>query len=679
MVYSGVLSNTDEGLKLFDGECGFIDEVLVSSRWLAGDNIAKKTMERNNGDLNWHTSAVIGGTPKKENSQPAFAKKQETAINILEEIEEDGPRELNQETLVSTIQNQFLVSSQNQISSDNIVSQACGFVNSQIPGRQGIIINEVAWMGTISGANDEWIELKNISGGEINLSGWQLIDQGEQIKITFGNSDKISAGGFFLLERTDDNSAPNIIADKIYTGVLSNANEGLRLFSNNCGLIDEVLANPDWPAGDSAQKRSMERSLDFSWHNYNGIAQNNILGTPKAENSAPTISNGGGGGSGSVSNTQQETVNNSKPEKILISEIQINGGTGKTENDFIELYNPNDFQVNLNGYRLAKRTKTGINDTGIKSWTADVYIPANSYYLWANNGYADISATPDATTTATISNDNGVAIRFGAADTGQIIDSIAWGEAQDVFTEGLVFPTNPLASQSIQRKFQNDIFIDTDNNASDFEIQTCPSPKTQSKNCSAANQAPNAFFVYTPQSPNAGDLITFDAASSTDFDGQIVSFQWDFDGGQATTTQASAAYSYQTAGDYAVQLIIYDNNNASSTTSMTISVQPTGINRLVISEIMAGNGAGRSNEEFIELYNPTDKEIDLNDWSLKRKTSQNSTSTLNLVSKFSAASVIPAKRFFLVAHQNYFDYSSSTAADFFIPIIPIRWLMKTML
>lgn len=144
-------------------------------------------------------------------------------------------------------------------------------------------------------------------------------------------------------------------------------------------------------------------------------------------------------------------------------------------------------------------------------------------------------------------------------------------------------------------------------------------PKNAIKKLFGGKSSAQRFFVYTPQSPNAGDLITFDAASSTDFDGQIVSFQWDFDGGQATTTQASAAYSYQTAGDYAVQLIIYDNNNASSTTSMTISVQPTGINRLVISEIMAGNGAGRSNEEFIELYNPTDKEIDLNDWSLKEK------------------------------------------------------------
>ena len=160
LIYNGALSNADEGLKLFDGECGLIDEVLVSSKWLAGDNIAKKTMERNNSDLNWHTSAVIGGTPKKENSQPAFAKKQETAINILEETEEDEPQKLNQETSASIIQSQFSISSQNQISSDNIVSQTCGFVNNQISGRQGIIINEVAWMGTINSANDEWIELK---------------------------------------------------------------------------------------------------------------------------------------------------------------------------------------------------------------------------------------------------------------------------------------------------------------------------------------------------------------------------------------------------------------------------------------------------------------------------------------------------------------------------------------
>ena len=179
----------------------------------------------------------------------------------------------------------------------------------------------------------------------------------------------------------------------------------------------------------------------------------------------------------------------------MINEIQITGGTNKTKNDFIELYNPNNFQVNLNGYRLVKRTQAGTGDDLIKSWTTDIFISANGYYLWANNDYADIPVTPNIATTDIISDNNGIAIRFGAANTGTIIDSVAWGEAQNNFIETTVFSTNPTANQSIQRKFQNNTFIDTDNNAQDFEIQSCPSPKAPSGNCqSATNQAPSAFL-----------------------------------------------------------------------------------------------------------------------------------------------------------------------------------------
>ncbi|MEI6596856.1 MAG: lamin tail domain-containing protein [bacterium] len=160
-------------------------------------------------------------------------------------------------------------------------------------------------------------------------------------------------------------------------------------------------------------------------------------------------------------------------QSILISEVQITGGPGKTENDFIELYNHTNSPFNLKGYRLVKRTKTGTTDTSIKSWSTDVFIPANGYFLWANSNYFDISVTPNATTTATISSDNGVAIRFGAADTGVIIDSVAWGQAQNIFVEGSVFPTNPEANQSLERK----INLDTDNNNADFFVQENPNPQ----------------------------------------------------------------------------------------------------------------------------------------------------------------------------------------------------------
>ncbi|MDE2001826.1 MAG: lamin tail domain-containing protein, partial [Patescibacteria group bacterium] len=353
----------------------------------------------------------------------------------------------------------------------------CSFATSASSTHQGLIINEVAWMGSVTSANDEWIELHNISGAPLNISGWQVLDKDEQIRIMFGNDHVIENGGYLLLERTDDASVPGVTADAIYAGALSNTDEGLRLFDNHCDLIDEVLAQPNWPAGDGSMRRTMERSPDLSWHTYVGGGMNRegvtIYGTPRAANSEPGVATTGSVPAQQVSDPVPDAqAADSQPAKLLISEVQTTGGSGKTHDDFIELYNPNATPVNLNGYRLVKRTKTGTSDSSIKSWAEDAFIPAQGYYLWANSEYADIGAAPDATTTATLADDNGIALRYGPEDTGTIIDSVGWGAAENSFIEGSVFSENPAAGESVARSSATD----TDVNADDF-ILAIPSPK----------------------------------------------------------------------------------------------------------------------------------------------------------------------------------------------------------
>ncbi len=134
---------------------------------------------------------------------------------------------------------------------------------------------------------------------------------------------------------------------------------------------------------------------------------------------------------------------------LVISTVQITGGVGRTNEDFVELYNPNSEPVNLNGYRLVKRTGNAQTDSSIKSWTADVFIPAHSFYLWANSGFTSISVIPDVTTSSTLSDNNGVALRFGAIDSGQLVDSLAWGTTANGFTN--VVTTNPHAGECVSR------------------------------------------------------------------------------------------------------------------------------------------------------------------------------------------------------------------------------------
>ncbi|OYR41127.1 hypothetical protein DJ82_06365 [Halorubrum sp. Ib24] len=84
------------------------------------------------------------------------------------------------------------------------------------------------------------------------------------------------------------------------------------------------------------------------------------------------------------------------------------------------------------------------------------------------------------------------------------------------------------------------------------------------------NEGPTASFAASPSAPEAGETVSFDASGSSD-DGSIASYEWDFGDG-ATSTGASASHTYDTAGDYAVELTVTDDDGATDTATQTVSV-----------------------------------------------------------------------------------------------------------
>jgi len=134
---------------------------------------------------------------------------------------------------------------------------------------------------------------------------------------------------------------------------------------------------------------------------------------------------------------------------------------------------------------LVKRTKTGSGDVSVKSWRYEpkAKIPAQSYYLWVKGDYFSLIA--DASIAQAISSNNGVALRYGAENTGQIIDAVGWSNFDNVLFEGTVFPGNPPPNQSLGRRWIGGEYQDSDNNAEDFELQP-PTPKNQNRSFSPA-------------------------------------------------------------------------------------------------------------------------------------------------------------------------------------------------
>lgn len=441
---------------------------------------------------------------------------------------------------------------------------SCFKIPGSYPIRNKIIINEVAWMGNTNSANDEWIELKNISQETIHLSNWQLKNKDGQIKIDFKESDLIPAAGFYLLERTNDDSVQGVKADLIYTGAILNSEESLYLFDGNCQLQDEVESNPNWPGGDNFAKRTMERKSDLNWQN-----SLDIFGTPKMENSSgyyETYISGGG----SISPPSQSMPVIFYP-KILINEIQIDGKKSEKE-DFVELFNPSSEDIDLTDWYLQRMTKSGDDflSYASKNLFSGKIIKAKNYFLIVNNSFEILN---DATTTYPLTKDNAL---FLKNPRGEIVDKVGWGNARDFET---ATTTNPEAGQSIGRKWSSstESYTDTDNNKDDFQVQdSTPKEKNREKREEPLNQIPIAAFTFsTSTSFFTSDEILFDASFSTDTDGTIAAYIFDFgDNNSTTTNQTTITHFFTTSSDFLITLLVVDNLGAtSSPATVTINIK----------------------------------------------------------------------------------------------------------
>jgi PKD repeat protein len=79
-----------------------------------------------------------------------------------------------------------------------------------------------------------------------------------------------------------------------------------------------------------------------------------------------------------------------------------------------------------------------------------------------------------------------------------------------------------------------------------------------------SNRLPVADFTITPSSGTQNVTYAFDASASTDPDGNIVRYDWDFGDG-ATAHGVTAKHKYSKGGDFTVALTLTDSSSAEST------------------------------------------------------------------------------------------------------------------
>lgn len=237
----------------------------------------------------------------------------------------------------------------------------CAINDYKVPDRRGVYFSEAAWMGTGISTSDEWIELKNTTQSEVDLSGWELRNKDGNLNIVFPEGKKMKAREIMVLERGDDETIQGVAAGIIYKGALGNEDEGIYLFDASCNLVDKAEADKDWPAGNAKEKKTMERDwITLEW-------KDSLIagGTPGGDNGVVVASEklslraGGENGEGEEVSSQTEVV---AEGEICISEARA-GSDGNADDEYIKAVNLGEGEINLEGWTIKKKSSTGAETT----------------------------------------------------------------------------------------------------------------------------------------------------------------------------------------------------------------------------------------------------------------------------------------------------------------------------
>lgn len=363
--------------------------------------------------------------------------------------------------------------------------------------------------------------------------------------------------------------------------------------------------------------------------------------------------------------------------KILISEVQP-----ADEQEFVELYNLNNFEVDLTGWYLQRKTAGSSDWQSFASKTlfSGKKITANGYFLIARTGYF-INSSHIFVDTA-ITKDNSFALKN---PNGDISDKLGFGNAKDPES---VATNNSEAGQSIGRKVLADnAEQDTDNNFDDFELQT---PTPNSVNITYVEpplpppvepvepielkdtKAPEVSFTLDAMQTNPNFDISFTITDISDvvspsgvgnyiFRWQEVGGDWQEDaavniGGGPTSADFMRSFSGEDGKTYNFQIQATDteSNISNWLPEIPATSQVNVPKKILINEIQIGGEAAK--DEFIELYNPNSVDVDMSGFALKKKVFSEihpDGAESNLVSSANFSGTIAAHGYFLIVpHQN---------------------------
>jgi hypothetical protein len=298
---------------------------------------------------------------------------------------------------------------------------------------------------------------------------------------------------------------------------------------------------------------------------------------------------------------------------LVISEIQL------ADNEFVELYNTTDQNINLSNYYFAyySPTRDWNNPYRLKNFPGQAIIPSSGYYLIGLQGFPTtspdlpsdwqpyatdqlsnssgavgiFSCSPDIATTSTTTQEQAVS----QAQTCKV-DAVGWGNAQVKETSST--QPAPVEQSLIRRQKQPNQYIDDNNNYTDFIIASStptnslprpipptpiplpaitnllavPSPTRGAIDLFWTNNSATRYLIRYSQKPIA------ESPTSSDETGWQEALE--LDTGHLATTSPTGILSFQTPSDLNSQVTYYfaiktiNQNGATSSISNLALAKP---------------------------------------------------------------------------------------------------------
>lgn len=465
-----------------------------------------------------------------------------------------------------------------------------------------VVINE--FVSDPTDGEVEWIELYNTTGKEINLEDW-TVEEGSEAKTNLeGIIGPSGEDKFFVIAKPKGN--------------LNNKGDIIILRNSVGALIDQV-AYGNWDDGDinnnapaAADPNSIARKFDGQ-NSYNNLNDFGVSATPtKNKSNIITIESE----EAEEELSAEEKANYDYSDNIIISEIFPNPEGSDSENEFIELYNKGERNVDLTGWLLGDESKKRYRFKAVGNSNDEIVFPAPREGRSRNDSIIKVGEY-----FVIYRDENKIALN-NSSDSVKLFQPLKDKPLQTVKYEKAIEGWSYNNAECVG-EISNIASSTGNDNLGTWRWSEIITPGEEN-NIITINHSPVVEF-YCLEKIIVGQPVLFDSSDTIDEDGDELEFSWDFGDGIKLNLPCPE-HTYLAPGDYVVKLIVSDKENeaekekiikvvSDGTATSLLAVAPRN-DSVVINEVLPNPEGTDSEGEWVEIKNTGETKINLLNWKL---------------------------------------------------------------